>query len=94
MVKNISENFNKRRLFAILFQTAGWILGWYALILTTDSLNYESTTLFVKPNGAQLWGLFAAVVISIAVWFRNCLTINVSYSSEPSTNFSPTQQLT
>jgi hypothetical protein len=77
----ITENFNRRRLLAIAFSTSSWILGWYALILTTDSINFENDTLFVKPNSIQLWGLFAAILISLAVWVRNCLTINVSHDS-------------
>jgi len=78
------NNFNKRRLMAILFSLSGWILGWYALILITDKIpENASPSLFTKPNAMQYWGLFAAITIGFATWLRNCLTINVSYSDSP-----------
>jgi hypothetical protein len=80
------NNFNQRRLMAILFSLAGWILGWYALILITDKVPSDGPpSLFSKPNTMQCWGLFAAITIGLATWLRNCLTINVSYNDKPLT---------
>ena len=78
----MNNNFNRRRVMAIVFSLAAWILGWYALVLLTDQIPKDKPpTLFTPPNSTQCWGLFAAITIGVATWLRNCLTINVAYIS-------------
>jgi hypothetical protein len=69
-------NFPPQRWIALALGLCSVCLGWYALILLTNSQNPP----VYHPNNKQLIGLGIALAVGAFAWVKKCLIINPGIS--------------
>ena len=67
---NLSHTFNNNRVYALGLLILGGIIGWFSLILMTDSIEPG-----IQITSSQWIGLVFTIFISIAAWVNKCFTI-------------------